>query len=222
MVDFGGYSDPDSEKATAQITAPNRQPSTMVHSAQPWFSLTALMPGSPAPSATDQPNSEVHFGTSDGGISDGPTPSKCASGTVQSTNNTRASLLFFHIQHCSGTALWDVATANNECAPRACNMKSGECLVSLNEQTEIDTLQRNGYSYISYETMLPRAFPMPFRSPRSRQLFFSVISMRHPIVRRSPTIASMHPNRHFSSVLLLTAEGSMVISLSRVPIVRSG
>jgi hypothetical protein len=94
---------------------------------------------------------------------------------------TRPRIIFYHIQHHAGTSFFHGAVINKECAPRACRQKDKQCLVSYSEKIEAENIRSTRMSFIPYEIMLPKHFPLPFVN--EREGFFFTTIMRHPIDR---------------------------------------
>eukprot|EP00929_Paragymnodinium_shiwhaense_P077990 TRINITY_DN40322_c0_g1_i1.p1 TRINITY_DN40322_c0_g1~~TRINITY_DN40322_c0_g1_i1.p1 ORF type:complete len:453 (+),score=67.41 TRINITY_DN40322_c0_g1_i1:118-1476(+) len=112
-------------------------------------------------------------------------PEPCTDGKRDSRKTLSAGTgrvhIHYHIQHHAGTMMWDCAMYADECGPRACLRRSQECFFSLSEEVEAQKVLERGYTYISYEMMLPPRFPMPFVGHRDK--FFFTVIMRHPLDR---------------------------------------
>ena len=107
---------------------------------------------------------------------------------ITSMNDTTEKIIVhYHMQHNAGTNFYDLAHAFVPCATRACWQIHKHCFISYNQEVEAENIRRNyyqhGVQYVSYETMLPPRFPLPFVSETARDgLFFTTI-MRNPMKR---------------------------------------
>jgi len=102
-------------------------------------------------------------------------------------NSTEKIIVHYHLQHNAGTNYFALVHNFTPCATRACWQSAKHCLVSYNQDVEADNIRNNyfqyGTQYVSYETMLPPRFPLPFVSESAREgLFFTTI-MRNPMNR---------------------------------------
>ena len=102
-------------------------------------------------------------------------------------NSTEKIIVHYHLQHNAGTNFFALVHNFTPCATRACWQSAKHCLVSYNQDVEADNVRNNyfqyGTQYVSYETMLPPRFPLPFVSESAREgLFFTTI-MRNPMNR---------------------------------------
>jgi hypothetical protein len=91
------------------------------------------------------------------------------------------------LKHNAGTEFYRAIKAFVPCATRACWQISKHCMVSYDERTEAENLRINyrqsGVQYVSYETMLPPKFPLPFVSEEAREGFFFTTIVRDPFRR---------------------------------------
>lgn len=107
---------------------------------------------------------------------------------------TKPRIIFYHIQHHAGTAFFKGAIINRECAPRACRQKDKQCMVSYSEKVEAENIRSTRMTFIPYEIMLPKHFPLPFVNERDG--FFFTTIMRHPIDRLKTVLRRLPNTKH--------------------------
>ena len=92
-------------------------------------------------------------------------------------------IVHYHIQHMAGTALYNRAHRNHECATRICRQSLKQCMVSYNETVEAQAIKATGFTFLPYEALLRPMFSLPFVDKELRRDFIFTTIMRNPFHR---------------------------------------